>query len=169
MVLLGRMGKAPPILDRTIHQVVKSPMIGHSIKPQEIRRLINKMYGTKIPKIELFARIIEPGDKSGRELTKYAEGWHFHGDNDYGDEKVSRKMSRRNSNSSKASNQSDDTDEEESKNQTDTDNEEVDSDSELSRSSFGTKGRSRRRNSTSSTGENRKKNYTRRRRASSSS
>src|SRR5665647_1818863 len=73
MVLLGRMGKAPPLLDRTIHQIIMSPMIGHSIKPQEVRQRINQMYGTKIPKIELFARIVEPGDKSGRELTQYGE------------------------------------------------------------------------------------------------
>lgn len=86
LCLLGRMGKAPTLLDRTIKQIVMSPMIGHSIKPQEVRRRINQMYGDKIPKIELFARVVGPNDPSGREETKHIGNFHFHGDNDFGDD-----------------------------------------------------------------------------------
>ena len=83
--LIGRMGKSPRILDKTVKQIVISPLRGHSQKPDEVRDRLNRMFG-KIPKIELFARFVKPGDKSGREESKFISGWDSMGDNDFGDD-----------------------------------------------------------------------------------
>lgn len=98
--LIGRMGKSPEILDKTVKQVVVSPLRGHSQKPDEVRDMLNKMFGD-IPKIELFARFVKPGDPSGREPSKFTRGWDTFGNNDFGDgfDKTNKvKKSRDNSN-----------------------------------------------------------------------
>ena len=61
LCLLGRKGKALPIVDKTVKQIVEFPIKYHSFKPPIIRTKIVKLLGD-VNRIELFAR-----DK--------AEGW----------------------------------------------------------------------------------------------
>lgn len=53
--------------DKTVPQVVMYPRQGHSVKPDEVMRRIEKLFGTNTKKIELFAR-------------RKTEGWDRWGD-----------------------------------------------------------------------------------------
>ena len=43
-------------VDKTIPQVLMHPRLGHSVKPDEIMRRIELLFGSNTKKIELFAR-----------------------------------------------------------------------------------------------------------------
>lgn len=59
--LLGKKGKGLPRLSKSVHSVVISPRLRHSEKPNEVRKRIERLYGTDISRIELFARKVSPG------------------------------------------------------------------------------------------------------------
>lgn len=66
-VLLGIRGKVAPMVEsHSVHSVVKSPVMEHSQKPNEVRNRIVELLGDR-PRIELFAR-------------QRVEGWDAHGD-----------------------------------------------------------------------------------------
>lgn len=56
--LLGTRGKPHKFLKcrKGIYQLVDASVRGHSVKPKEVRKCIEKMFDSKIRKIELFAR-----------------------------------------------------------------------------------------------------------------
>jgi len=43
-------------VDKTVPQVLMHPRLGHSVKPDEIMRRIERLFGNEQTKIELFAR-----------------------------------------------------------------------------------------------------------------
>src|SRR5574344_1634754 len=43
-------------IDKTVPQILMHPRIGHSVKPDEIMRRIERLFGPNTTKIELFAR-----------------------------------------------------------------------------------------------------------------
>ena len=43
-------------VDKTVPQVLMHPRLGHSVKPDEIMRRIERLFGNGTKKIELFAR-----------------------------------------------------------------------------------------------------------------
>ena len=68
MVLLGKRGKRLHREDMNVHQLIQSPLRGHSRKPDEIRTRIVKLLGD-VPRIELFARErVEGWDAWGNEV-----------------------------------------------------------------------------------------------------
>jgi hypothetical protein len=48
-------------VDKTIPQVIMHPRLGHSVKPDDAMRRIEKLFGSKTRKIELFARRLTDG------------------------------------------------------------------------------------------------------------
>ena len=55
-------------VDKTVPQVLMSPRLGHSVKPDEIMRRIECLFGENTKKIELFARrSVENWDRWGDE------------------------------------------------------------------------------------------------------
>lgn len=71
-VLLGTRGKGLERKDRSIFQVLVSPLEEHSKKPDEIKRRIERLYGQK-QRIELFSRSADTqfGDAWGNEVDKF--------------------------------------------------------------------------------------------------
>lgn len=70
MCLIARKGNPPRPRDRSISQVVMSPIREHSRKPDIIRTNIEKMYAG--PYLELFARTQTPNwDCIGNQVTKF--------------------------------------------------------------------------------------------------
>ena len=68
--LLAVKGKPLPRVSRSVHQIVYSPVRGHSQKPSEVRGKIVELLGD-LPRIELFARDQEEGwDVWGEEAPK---------------------------------------------------------------------------------------------------
>ncbi|MBO7725411.1 MAG: DNA methyltransferase [Thermoguttaceae bacterium] len=56
-------------VDKSVPQVLMHPRIGHSVKPDEIMRRIERLFGPDTTKIELFARRqVEGWDSWGNEL-----------------------------------------------------------------------------------------------------
>jgi N6-adenosine-specific RNA methylase IME4 len=55
LCLLGRKGKALTIIDKTVRQIVDTPITYHSAKPPIVRHNIVRLVGD-VPRIELFAR-----------------------------------------------------------------------------------------------------------------
>lgn len=78
LVLAGstvRTGRPLSLLDEGVPQVVLAPRGLHSAKPPEVRRRIERLYGSDRPKLELFARG-EPHDgwdRFGNELEPKSE------------------------------------------------------------------------------------------------
>ncbi len=61
----------PMVIDNSVSSIIISPIREHSRKPDEARAGIEKLVGSKIPKVELFAREEFKGWSSwGREITK---------------------------------------------------------------------------------------------------
>lgn len=58
--LLGVKGKPLPRISHSVHQIIHSPVRGHSMKPDEARDRIVQLFGDR-PRVELFARDIVPG------------------------------------------------------------------------------------------------------------
>lgn len=54
--LVGKRGKGVPILGRSVRQLINAPVQSHSRKPDEAVRRITELVGTRVPKVELFAR-----------------------------------------------------------------------------------------------------------------
>ena len=55
-------------VDKTVPQIVMHPRQGHSVKPDEVMRRIEKLFGPNTKKIELFARrAVEDWDRWGNE------------------------------------------------------------------------------------------------------
>ena len=55
-------------VDKTVPQIVMHPRQGHSVKPDEVMRRIEKLFGPNTKKIELFARRkVEDWDRWGNE------------------------------------------------------------------------------------------------------
>lgn len=54
-------GRPFPLLDSKVEQVVLAPRQEHSKKPEEVRKRIERLYGSDRKKIELFARKTSPG------------------------------------------------------------------------------------------------------------
>ena len=80
LCLIGTKGKVE-ILDKSISQIIESPIREHSRKPDVARKLITDLVGD-LPRIELFARGDKTKDLFG--FNKF-EGWHTAGnhiDND---------------------------------------------------------------------------------------
>lgn len=76
-VLLATRGKGLERKDKSIKQVVMSPVEEHSKKPDEVRRRIVKLYGD-IPRIELFARQKAYGwDAWGNEVEELPTIEHY--------------------------------------------------------------------------------------------
>lgn len=65
--LLGRRGKGLPVLDRGVLNVIKAPRRRHSQKPDEQYRQLDRLFGTGIRRLEMFAR------------PPHAPGWHVWG------------------------------------------------------------------------------------------
>jgi hypothetical protein len=84
IVLIGRRGKCPTILDKTVKQLIIEPLRVHSQKPDCVRLLLDQLVGPNHPKIELFARFVPEGDPSGRAPSLYTEGWDSFGNGDFG-------------------------------------------------------------------------------------
>ena len=59
MVLLGIKGRMKPVM-KLIPSLVEYPRMNHSVKPEVVRKRIERMYGD-VPRIELFARCATPG------------------------------------------------------------------------------------------------------------
>ena len=56
-------------VDKTVPQIVMSPRQGHSVKPDEVMRRIERLFGPNTTKIELFARRqVEGWDCWGNEV-----------------------------------------------------------------------------------------------------
>lgn len=83
IVLLGRKGRCPPLHDIRTKQLIIEPVREHSQKPDVIRKYITDLVGD-VPRIEMFARFVPPGDPSGRQESLYTEGWDSWGDGDFG-------------------------------------------------------------------------------------
>lgn len=68
IVLLGKKGKSLPRLDKSVPQVIFEPIdkAYPTRKPQEVRDRIARLYGTELPRVELFA-------------TKAVDGWDIWG------------------------------------------------------------------------------------------
>ena len=67
----------PKRQDNTVHQVVMSRIEGHSKKPDEVRRRIERLMGD-VPRVELFARQYPPGwDVWGNQVNGSVDidGW----------------------------------------------------------------------------------------------
>ncbi len=76
LCLLATRGR-PRRQDNTVHQVVMSRIEGHSKKPDEVRRRIEKLMGD-VPRVELFARQYTPGwDVWGNQVCSSIgiDGW----------------------------------------------------------------------------------------------
>lgn len=58
--LLGTRGKTLERMDKGVPQLIQSDLFDHSIKPQEARDRIVRLYGN-VPRLEMFARR-DPGD-----------------------------------------------------------------------------------------------------------
>ncbi len=56
MILLSVRGKGLPRLNKSVSQLIITPLKGHSQKPQELYPKIDRLFGDIQPKIELFAR-----------------------------------------------------------------------------------------------------------------
>ena len=54
--IIAKRGKGIPIKDKTVKQIVDSPLTEHSKKPDVVRKRITQLCGD-LPRIELFARI----------------------------------------------------------------------------------------------------------------
>ena len=67
-VILAIIGR-PKVKSHSVHSVVPTVPRGHSVKPDEVRKRIEKLFGN-VPKIEIFAR--------GRKHIK--DGWSYLGD-----------------------------------------------------------------------------------------
>jgi N6-adenosine-specific RNA methylase IME4 len=61
MCLLATRGKGLPRKNKGVRKLVFSPRGAHSVKPDEVQRRIDVLYGTDINRIELFARRWYPG------------------------------------------------------------------------------------------------------------
>lgn len=71
-LLIARRGHCVRRQDRGVPQIVEAPVRGHSRKPDCIYGLVERLYGD-LPRIELFARQLEPGwDVVGDEATKFS-------------------------------------------------------------------------------------------------
>lgn len=68
-VIYGTKGENLPILDHGVSQVVLTPQLRHSVKPLEVSDRIDRLLGTKLKKIELFAR----------NVTNPKENWTYWG------------------------------------------------------------------------------------------
>lgn len=71
LVLLGTKGKATSLIQsHAVRQVIDSPTMAHSKKPDEFYKKVNQLVGNDISKLELFARCNRDGwDSLGNELT----------------------------------------------------------------------------------------------------
>lgn len=75
IVMMGRKGKGVPRQSKGVYQVVTAPALRpHSRKPIEIRNQIERLVGTDISRIELFARKHEP-----EEDQPHLNGWEATG------------------------------------------------------------------------------------------
>ena len=55
-------------VDKTVPQIVMSPRLGHSVKPDDVMRRIERLFGNNTKRIELFARREVSGwDRWGKE------------------------------------------------------------------------------------------------------
>lgn len=54
--ILATKGKGLPVLNRSVHSVIDTPIEEHSKKPDVVRKLIVQLFGNIQPRIELFAR-----------------------------------------------------------------------------------------------------------------
>lgn len=54
-------GRPLPLLDCAVPQVVLAPRGAHSAKPEVVYGLVNRLYGERVRKLELFARSRQPG------------------------------------------------------------------------------------------------------------
>jgi len=67
-------GKGLKVLDHGVRQVILAPRGEHSRKPAEQYARLDRLFGTEIPRLELFARNTRPGWSSwGNEVGKFDE------------------------------------------------------------------------------------------------
>lgn len=70
--LLFKRGKGLPVLDHSVRQVIIAPPREHSRKPDEQYDRLNRLYGTAVPRLELFARQAWPGWTAwGNQMGKF--------------------------------------------------------------------------------------------------
>lgn len=60
ILLLSVRGKGLPRLDKAVSQLIITPLKGHSQKPQELYQKIDRLFGTEVKRIELYARKENP-------------------------------------------------------------------------------------------------------------
>jgi N6-adenosine-specific RNA methylase IME4 len=60
ILLLSVRGKGLPRLDKSVSQLIITPLKGHSSKPKELYEKIDRLFGTDLKRIELFARKENP-------------------------------------------------------------------------------------------------------------
>jgi len=66
-------GKGLPVRDHAVRQLIVAPKREHSRKPDEQYNRLDALFGTAVPRIELFARSTRPGwDCWGNETGKFA-------------------------------------------------------------------------------------------------
>lgn len=72
MCWLFQRGRGLPVLAHDVRQVILSTPTGHSRKPPEQYDRLNRLFGTDLPRIEMFARNTAAGwDSWGNEVGKF--------------------------------------------------------------------------------------------------
>lgn len=72
LCLLFKRGNGLPVKSHSVRQIIRAPKRQHSRKPDEQYDALDALYGTKLRRLELFARQARPGWRSwGNEVEKF--------------------------------------------------------------------------------------------------